>query len=125
MKEVILNSAQFEATAKVQFQTTEREENHYFSHYWVDSLGHLAGFVMNANDGIDTRRQVFVNHGWDSMRCAIRFSRDKTYRSYVRMQNVGGTMYAGDTYIFDGDIIVAVYQGVKVRLIASPCTSLY
>ena len=115
MQEVTLNSAQLEATARVRFQTTEKEENHYFSPYWVDSLGHIAGFVMNANDGVDSKRQVFVNHGWDSMRCATRFSREKTYQNYVRMQNVGGTMYAGDTYIFDGEDVVAVYHGVKVR----------
>ncbi len=115
MQEVILNSAQLEATARIKFQTTEKEENHYFSPYWVDSLGHIAGFVMNANDGIDSKRQVFVNHGWDSMRCTTRFSRDRVYQNYVRMQNIGGTMYAGDTYIFDGDDVVAIYQGVKVR----------
>ena len=115
MQEVTFNSAQLEATASVRFQTTEKEENHYFSPYWVDSLGQIAGFVMNANDGIDSKRQVFVNHGWDSMRCATRFSREKTYQTYIRMQNIGGMMYAGDTYTFDGDDVVAIYQGVKVR----------
>lgn len=114
MQEVILNSTQLEATAKVRFQTTEREENHYFSPYWIDSLGHLAGFVMNANDGMDSKDQVFVNHGWESMRCVTPFSRGKEYQTYVKMQNIGGTMYAGSTYIFDGDNVVALYQGVKV-----------
>ncbi len=118
MQEVTMNSAQLEATARVRFQTTEKEENHYFSPYWIDSLGHLAGFVMNANDGIDSKRQVFVNHGWDSMCCAIQFSRNKTYQTYVRMQEIVGTMYAGDTYIFDGDEVVALYQSVKVKLAA-------
>ena len=120
MQEVVLNSAQLEATAAVKFQTTEAEENHYFSPYWIDSLGHLAGFVMNANDGIDSKRQVLVNHGWDSMRCARRFSRQKEYRTYVRMQKIGdasSTMYAGDTYIFEGDDIVAIYEGVKVTIV--------
>lgn len=112
---MILNSAQLEATATVKFQTTEKEENHYFSPYWIDSLGHLAGFVMNANDGIDSKRQVFVNHRWESMRCATRFSRGKTYQTYVRMQHIGGTMYAWNTYIFDGDDVVAIFQGVQVR----------
>lgn len=95
MQEVTLNSTQLEATAKIRFQTTEKEENHYLSPYWIDCLGHLAGFVMNANDSLDSKHQVFINHGWDSMRCATRFSREKTYRNYVRMQNMGGTMYAG------------------------------
>ena len=31
-------------------------------------------------------------------------------------------MYAGDTYIFDGEDVVAVYQGVKVRQSLNLCT---
>ena len=122
MQEVLLNSPQLEATAKIRFQTTDKEENHYLSPYWIDSLGHLAGFVMNANDSIDSKHQVFINHGWDSMRCSTRFSREKTYQNYVRMQNIGGTMFAGDTYIFDGEDVVAIYQGVKVRQHSILCT---
>ena len=114
MQEILLDSAQLEATARVEFQTTKEDGEFYFSPYWIDSLGHLAGFVMNANDAIDSKQTVFVNHGWESMRCATRFSREKTYRTYVRMQNVEGTMFAGDVYIFDEDTVVAVYQGVKV-----------
>ncbi|KAF4634248.1 hypothetical protein G7Y89_g3862 [Cudoniella acicularis] len=115
MQEVILDSGELEATAKVQFQTTKEEENHYLSPYWIDSLGHLAGFVMNANDGVDSKRQVFINHGWDAMRCSTRFFRGKTYQTYVRMQNIGGSMHAGDVYIFYGDDVVALYEGVKFQ----------
>lgn len=117
MREVVLDSAQLEATARVEFQTTEKDGDFYFSPFWIDSLGHLAGFVMNANDGIDSKSTVFVNHGWESMRCATKFSREKIYQTYVRMQNVSGTMFAGDVYIFDKDTVVAVYHGVKVSLV--------
>ena len=55
MQEVIFDSEHLEATAKTNFQTTEKEENHYFSPYWIDSLGHLAGFVMNTDDGIESK----------------------------------------------------------------------
>lgn len=116
MQEVVLDSAQHEATARVKFQTTEEDGNFYFSPFWIDSLGHLAGFVMNASNGTDSKNTVFINHGWEDMRCATRFSREKTYRTYVRMQNIGGTMFAGDVYIFDEDTVVAIYQGVKVSL---------
>lgn len=114
MEEVVLDSAQLEATAKVKFQTTEQDGNFYFSPYWIDSFGHLCGFTMNANDAVDSRTQVFVNHGWDSMRCSKSFSPECRYETYVKMQNVGGTMHAGDVYIFEGEDIVAVYNGVKV-----------
>lgn len=119
MQEVVLESDQLEATARVEFQTAKEDGEFYLSPYWIDSLGHLAGFVMNANDTIDSKQTVFVNHGWESMRCATRFSREKTYRTYVRMQNIEGTMFAGDVYIFDEDTVVAIYQGVKVSLVGS------
>ena len=114
MREIVLDSAQLEATAKVEFQTTKEDGEFYLSPYWNDSLGSLAGFVMNANDGIDSLKTVFINHGWEAMRCATKFSRDKVYRTYVRMQNEGGTMFSGDVYIFDEDIVVALFQGIKV-----------
>lgn len=117
MREIVLDSARLEATARVEFQTTEKDGEYHLSPYWIDSLGHLAGFVMNASDGTDSKNTVFVNHGWESMRCATRFSQGKTYQTYVRMQNVGGTMFAGDVYIFDEDTVVAMYQGVKVSLV--------
>ena len=114
MSEVIFDSSELEATARVQFQTTQKDEDFYQSPYWIDNLGHISGFVMNANDGMDLKSQVFINHGWESMRAAATFSRDKTYQTYVKMQNIGGTLFAGDVYIFDGAEIVGVNQGVKV-----------
>jgi naphtho-gamma-pyrone polyketide synthase len=112
MQEVILDSKELEATAKVSFQV---DQNGFFINpCWIDSLGHIAGFIMNGNDNVHSKTQVFVNHGWDRMRCSTTFSRNKVYRTYNKMQLVGGTMYAGDTYILDGDTIVAVFEGVKV-----------
>ena len=70
---------------------------------------------MNANDATDSVNFVYVNHGWDSMRCATKFSADATYRTYVRMQPWQGTIYSGDVYVFEKDEIIAVYGGVKVR----------
>lgn len=41
MQEVVLDSKQLEATAKVKFQVDD--EGFYFNPRWVDSLGHIAG----------------------------------------------------------------------------------
>ena len=124
MREVVFDSTGLEATARVQFQTTQKDEDFYMGPYWIDSLGHISGFVMNANDGMDLKSQVFINHGWDSMRSASTFSHDKTYQTYVKMQNVQGTLFAGDVYIFDGDEVVGVNTGVKVSLLQNPRASL-
>jgi naphtho-gamma-pyrone polyketide synthase len=112
IREVVLDSEHHEATACVKFQAPPA--NFHRNPYWIDSFGHLSGFIMNASDGTDSKNQVFVNHGWDSMRCLKKFSPDVTYRTYVRMQPWRDSIWAGDVYIFEGDDIVAVYGGVKV-----------
>jgi naphtho-gamma-pyrone polyketide synthase len=117
MQEVILDSEQYEATARVKFQA--EAGSFHRNPFWIDSLGHLSGFVMNANDATDSKNNVFVNHGWDSMRCLKKFSADATYQTYVKMQPWQGTIYAGDVYVFEGDDIVAVYGGVKVSCLKS------
>jgi naphtho-gamma-pyrone polyketide synthase len=124
MQETLFDSSQLEATALVKFQTTEKDGSFHFSPYWIDSLGHICGFIMNGTECIDWKNMVYVNHGWDNMRCATTFSPEKSYRTYVRMINIGGTMHSGDVYIFDEDTVVGVYEGVKVRLVPSlPCVS--
>ncbi|KAJ6022161.1 hypothetical protein N7540_007665 [Penicillium herquei] len=113
IREVILDSEQHEATALVKFAAPPG--NFHRNPFWIDSIGHLSGFIMNASDGIDSKNQVFVNHGWDSMRCLGKFDPNVTYRTYVRMQPWKDSIYAGDVYLFDGDNIVAVYGGVKFQ----------
>ena len=120
MQEVVFDSTELEATARVQFQTTQKDEDFFMGPYCIDNLGHLSGFVMNANDGMDLKSQVFINHGWESMRIASSFSRDKTYHTYVKMQNVEGTVFVGDVYMFDGDDVMGMYQGVKVSILQTP-----
>ena len=115
IEEVILDSDQYEATALVKLQAPRG--NFHRNPFWIDSFGHLSGFVMNASDTIDSKTHVFVNHGWDSMRCLKEFSPDITYRTYVRMQPWQDSIWAGDVYVFEGDNIIAVYGGVKVGLI--------
>ena len=112
MQEVVLDSDELEATAQVSFRIGEN--GFYFNTCWIDSLGHIAGFIMNGNDNVQSKDQVFVNHGWDSMRCATKFTQGRTYQCYNKMQHLSGTLYSGDTYIFDEGTIVAVFEGVKV-----------
>jgi iterative type I PKS product template protein len=117
MTEVILASENMEATSQVNFQTKPEDGNFVCSPYWIDSVAHISGFIVNGTDAFDSRNQVFVSHGWESMRVAEPFSQEKTYRSYVRMQPAGGKMVAGDVYVFDGDRVVAVVGGLKFQCI--------
>ncbi|KOS48209.1 hypothetical protein ACN38_g825 [Penicillium nordicum] len=116
MREVILDSEQHEATALVKFEGPPG--NFHRNPFWIDSIGHLSGFIMNASDNTDSKNQVFVNHGWDSMRCLKKFDPSVTYRTYVRMQPWKDSIWAGDVYMFEGDDIVAMYGGVKFQALA-------
>ena len=117
MEEAILDSPLLEATSSVKFQTTEADGNFFCSPYWIDSVAHLAGFVVNANDALDSGKQVYISHGWESMRFAEALSASKTYRSYVKMQPAGKDMMAGDVFIFDGDRIVGMVGALKFQCI--------
>ncbi|QGA14874.1 hypothetical protein EYB26_002530 [Talaromyces marneffei] len=113
MQEVILDSEEREATARVEFQVDDC--GFKFNPCWVDSLGHIAGFIMNAGDATPTKSQVFINHGWDRMRCAIKFEKGVQYQVYNRMQLDSGTTYMGDTYIFKDNSLVAIYEGIRFQ----------
>ena len=117
MEEVILDSAELEATAKVAFQTKETDGSFYCSPYWIDSLGHLSGFIVNGSDGVDSANQVYVSHGWQSLRIAKPLSADKKYQTYVKMQPAPGKMVAGDIYIFEEDVVIGVFEGLKFQCI--------
>ena len=118
MEEVILDSDTCEATAKVVFQTSEKDGDFFCNPYWIDSCCHISGFIINGTDAVDSRDQVFISHGWESLRFAEKLDRSKTYRSYIRMQPVKGSkVMAGDAYIFDGDRIIGVGGQIKFQSI--------
>ncbi|KAK9417967.1 putative Polyketide synthase [Seiridium unicorne] len=118
MESVILDSETCEATAKVVFQTSPEDGTFHTAPYWIDSVCHISGFILNGSDAIDSREQVFISHGWGSMRFAERLSADKTYQTYIRMQNVKGTkMMSGDAYIFDGDKLIGLAGDVRFQAI--------
>ncbi|KAL9126313.1 MAG: hypothetical protein Q9217_004613 [Psora testacea] len=113
MEEVVLDNAQLEATASVAFQTEGTDERFLCSPYRTDSVAHISGFVMLGNEAADTSKEVYVSHGWDSYRVARPFSMHKKYRSYVKMQRESAKMVVGDVYVFEGETIVAVVEGLR------------
>jgi iterative type I PKS product template protein len=115
MEEVILDGKQTEATAQVQFQTTAADGNFLCSPYWIDSLCHLSGFIVNASDHLDSENSVYISHGWGSVKISKQLSPEKKYRSYVRMQPAPGNISVGDVYIFEDQEIIGVVTGLKFQ----------
>ncbi|KID96395.1 polyketide synthase, partial [Metarhizium majus ARSEF 297] len=113
MSQVLLDTDALEAVSTVQFQVESREGRFGIDARWIDSLGHISGFIMNANDATNNQEQVFINHGWEKLRHAERLTASKTYRAYCRMQLEEKTTFVGDVFVLDGDRIVAMYEGIK------------
>lgn len=117
MEEVILNDKTTEATASIQFQTKPEDGDFFCAPYWIDSMAHISGFIVNATDLVDSDLNVCISHGWDSIRISKKMSADKKYRSYVRMLPKAGNLYVGDVYVTEGEDIVAVVGGLKFQQI--------
>ncbi|KAG8408393.1 Type I Iterative PKS [Metarhizium acridum] len=113
MEEVVLDSERLEAVSTVKFQVAE--DGFVINPRWMDSLGGIAGFIMNGNDAVESKKQVFINHGWERLRIAEKLDQAKTYYAYNRMQRAEKTMYVGDTYVLHEGRIVAVVEGVKFQ----------
>ncbi|KAI0476858.1 hypothetical protein F4859DRAFT_514189 [Xylaria cf. heliscus] len=117
MEEVYLDSNLLEATAYVKFATDDSDGIFTYSPYWIDSIAHLSGFVLN---GADTAPEdcVFISHGWKSMKIVAQLSASIRYQSYVRMQETDTPgVLSGDVYFFEGDRVVAVCEDLRFQRI--------
>ncbi|OBT74264.1 Type I Iterative Polyketide synthase (PKS) [Pseudogymnoascus sp. 05NY08] len=85
--------------------------------YFIDSVVHLAGFIMNCSDAIDTKNNYCVTPGWNSMRFAKPLIAGAKYRSYVKMIPTAEdpTIYNGDVYIMQDDAIMGVVGSIQFR----------
>jgi monodictyphenone polyketide synthase len=83
--------------------------------YFIDSVAHLAGFIMNCSDAMDTRKNFCVTPGWKSMRFAQPLTPGARYRSYVKMipSAYDPSAYFGDVYILQNDAIIGQVRGIK------------
>jgi iterative type I PKS product template protein len=115
MEEVILDGKTTEATASVRFQTTPADGEFFCSPYWIDSLAHLSGFIVNASDHLDSDNSVYISHGWGSIKISKQLSPEKKYRSYVRMQPGPGNTSVGDVYIMEEGEVIGVVYGLKFQ----------
>lgn len=116
MQSVVLHG--LEAYANVVL-TTEKGGSYTVPPFFIDSVAHLAGFVMNVSDAIDTRENYCVTPGWRSMRFARPLVAGKAYRSYVKMIPTveDPTVYLGDVYVMEPgtQTIIGLVQGIQFR----------
>lgn len=117
MKEIILDSKNFEASSLIEFQATDNDGDFDANPYWIDNIAHLSGFVLNGSDAVDSKNQVYISHGWESLQMVRPLSDRRSYRNHVRMHQGPGKTMVGDVHVFDGDDMVALVVGVKFQAI--------
>jgi monodictyphenone polyketide synthase len=114
MQSVVMNG--LEAFADVQLSTKEGGI-WTVPPYFIDSVAHLAGFIMNCSDAMDVKNNFCVTPGWASMRFAKPLTAGAKYRSYVKMIPTveDPQVYLGDVYILQDDEIIGMVGGIKFR----------
>jgi iterative type I PKS product template protein len=113
MRQVVLNG--FEAAANVTL-TTDAGGSWTVAPHHIDSVAHLAGFILNGGNAADPRNNFFVTPGWKTMRFAKPLVSGAQYQSYVRMvpQSEAGC-YAGDVYILENGEIIGLVEEIQFR----------
>jgi monodictyphenone polyketide synthase len=115
MRSVVLH--ELEAFADVTIKATDMSGTWTVPPFFIDSVCHLAGFVMNVSDTMDTKNNFCVTPGWGSLRMARPLVAGASYRSYVKMIPTAedASIYLGDVYVLQCDEIVGVMQAMKFR----------
>ena len=116
MQSVVLYG--LEAFAEVTLST---KRNHYLNFNnqtkIKKSVAHLAGFVMNVSDALDTGSKYAVTPGWRSLRFAKPLVPGGKYKSYVKMiaTEEDPTVFFGDVYILQDEQIMGLCEGIQFR----------
>ncbi|KAJ5412593.1 uncharacterized protein N7487_006952 [Penicillium crustosum] len=115
MQAVVMN--EFEAFADVTLKDVQGGGDYDVPPYFIDSVIHLAGFIMNVSDASDTAKTFCVTPGWDSMRFARPLVSGQKYRSYVKMipTEADPSVYLGDVYVFQDGVIMGMVGGIQFR----------
>lgn len=114
MQSVVMH--ELERFADVQL-TTKESGVWTDSPYFIDSVAHLAGFIMTFFDAMDTQNNYCVTPDWNSMRFAKPLVPVAQYRSYVKMIPTveDPTIFSGDVYIMQDNVIVGKVGGIQFR----------
>ncbi|KAJ4339575.1 hypothetical protein N0V95_007739 [Ascochyta clinopodiicola] len=114
MQSVILHG--LEAVAEVCL-TDESSGTWTVPPYFIDSVAHLAGFIMNVSDVNDCRGNFHVTPGWDNLRFAEPLVAGGHYQSYVKMipTTEDPTVYLGNVYVLRAGTIIGTCGGIKFK----------
>lgn len=113
---ITLNNDTMEAAGTISFKDIPDNGKWFTNPAFLDSFSQSGGFVMNGNDSVDLETELFVNHGWESMKIFNpKLDANTTYYSYVKMSEGKEKLWMGDVVIFDQhQTLVGILGGVSV-----------
>ncbi|RBR18739.1 uncharacterized protein FIESC28_05880 [Fusarium coffeatum] len=85
--------------------------------HFIDSVAHLAGFIMNVSDSHDMTTQFCVTSGWESMCFAEPLNAGAELVSYVKMIPCKNEkdVFLGDVYVMSEGAIVGKVGGIRFK----------
>ncbi|PSN68069.1 PKS16 protein [Corynespora cassiicola Philippines] len=116
LDDVYLSTDGPEAFARLSFQSPEDIDKFVHNPFWIDNFAQIGGFALNISPP-SGRDDVYISHGWQSMRVLGRLSCTEQYTAYVCMQPQPAEteVWAGDVYVFNEKEVVAVCYGLKFK----------
>ncbi|KAM3449461.1 hypothetical protein MY3296_006926 [Beauveria thailandica] len=113
--ETVYDNDSYEAACTVSFGRMKKGGVFHTHPAALDVLTQSGGFIMNANEGTDLDKDVFVNHGWDGFELYETIRHDCQYQTHVKMAPADKAQWKGDIVIFTGHRIVGFVQGVCLQ----------
>jgi noranthrone synthase len=115
---LVLDGTANEAMATVDFSVCKDNGTYKLHPAYIDAITQVAGFTLNAKDDTDISKDVFVNHGWDSLQVYQPLQQGKQYKVHVKMEaDKQKDLVHGDTIVLDGDEVVAFFRGLSLRCV--------
>lgn len=117
MQSVVI--AGLEAFADVRLSDKEDGAKWTVPPYFIDSVAHLADFITNCSDDMDTASYYCVTPVWGSMRFVGPLVPGGRYRSYVKMipTKEDPQVYQGDVYVLraDDNTVIGMVGAITFR----------
>lgn len=113
IEEAFLDSGCRESTARIRLKAYPDAGQFMFNPYWVDSLVHLAGFVLNG-DVAKPDDIAYIATSLDVLHIIEELSETENYTCYVSVQDSieKKDVLTGDAYVFSGEKLVALCAGM-------------
>ena len=115
MQEILFNSNDLEAMATLDLYKGHDAGSFHCSPFWVDSLLHLSGFILNVNDKFDDRVINFISDGCASFKLTEDIDPRVPYQVYAKMQDKGGSVFVGNISIFRASKMIGRVESMKFK----------